>query len=106
MLTDKPDCPKPVRYARLFRNGRNQAVRIPREFELAADEVIIFRQDDRLLLEPVSRDRSRKEFAVVRKEIAAVREQVAALAERVARLEGVILGPRDFARDTGTGNAT
>ena len=46
----------------------------------------------------------RKEFAVVRAEIAAVREQVAALAERVARLEGVILGPRDFARDTGTSN--
>ena len=46
----------------------------------------------------------RKEFAAVRAEIAAVREQVAALAERVARLEGVILGPRDFARDTGTGN--
>ncbi len=31
--------------------------------------------------------------------------QIAALAERVARLEGVILGPRDFARDTGTDNA-
>ena len=27
----------PARHARLFRNGRNQAVRIPREFELAAD---------------------------------------------------------------------
>ena len=46
----------------------------------------------------------REEFVAVRAEIAAVREQVAALAERVARLEGVILGPRDFARDTGTGN--
>ena len=48
----------------------------------------------------------RKEFAAVRSEIAAVRDQVTALAERVARLEGVILGPRDFARDTGTGNTT
>lgn len=47
-----------------------------------------------------------KEFVAVRAEIAAVREQVAALAERVARLEGVIPGPRDFARDTGTGNRT
>jgi len=46
----------------------------------------------------------RKEFAVVRTEIAAVHEQVAALTERVARIEGVILGPRDFARDSGTGN--
>ena len=41
--------------ARLFRNGRNQAVRIPRALELAADEVTIHREDDRLVLEPVER---------------------------------------------------
>ena len=41
--------------ARLFRNGRNQAVRIPRALELAADEVTIYREDDRLVLEPVER---------------------------------------------------
>ena len=41
--------------ARLFRNGRNQAVRIPREFEFVADEVIISRQDRRLIIEPVER---------------------------------------------------
>ena len=46
----------------------------------------------------------RNEFSAVRSEIAAVRDQVAALAERVARLEGVILGPLGFARETGTGN--
>lgn len=45
----------PVRHARLFRNGRNQAVRIPREFELAADEVVIYREDHRLVIEPVER---------------------------------------------------
>ena len=43
------------RHARLFRNGRNQALRIPREFELAADEVIIYREDRRLVIEPVER---------------------------------------------------
>ncbi len=43
------------RHARLFRNGRNQAVRIPREFELAADEVVIYREDRRLVIEPVER---------------------------------------------------
>ena len=43
------------RHARLFRNGRNQAVRIPREFELAADEVVIYREDRRLVIEPVDR---------------------------------------------------
>lgn len=45
----------PARHARLFRNGRNQAVRIPREFELEADEVIVYREDRRLVLEPVRR---------------------------------------------------
>ena len=45
----------PERHARLFRNGRNQAVRIPREFELAADEVVIYREDHRLVIEPVER---------------------------------------------------
>ena len=45
----------PKRYARLFRNGRNQALRIPREFELAADEVIIYRDDHCLIVEPVQR---------------------------------------------------
>lgn len=41
------------RHARLFRNGRNQALRIPREFELPGDEVIIHKDGDRLILEPV-----------------------------------------------------
>ena len=45
----------PARHARLFRNGRNQAVRIPREFELAAEEVVIYREDHRLVIEPVER---------------------------------------------------
>lgn len=44
-----------ARHARLFRNGRNQAIRIPREFELAADEVVIYREDHRLVIEPVER---------------------------------------------------
>ncbi len=41
------------RNVRLFRNGRNQAIRIPREFELDADSAIIRREDDRLVIEPV-----------------------------------------------------
>jgi len=38
---------------KLFRNGRNQAVRIPREFELEGDEAILRKDGDRLILEPV-----------------------------------------------------
>ena len=53
MLTGEPDKARPVRHARLFRNGRNQALRIPREFELAADEVVIYREEGRLVVEPV-----------------------------------------------------
>lgn len=41
------------RHVRFFRNGRNQALRIPREFELDAEEAIIRREDDRLVIEPV-----------------------------------------------------
>lgn len=41
------------RRARLFRNGRNQALRIPREFELPGQEVILRKDGDRLIVEPV-----------------------------------------------------
>jgi len=41
------------RHVRFFRNGRNQALRIPREFELDAEEAIIRKEDDRLVIEPV-----------------------------------------------------
>lgn len=41
------------RRVRLFRNGRNQAVRIPREFELEGKEAVMRREGDRLVLEPV-----------------------------------------------------
>lgn len=40
---------------RLFRNGRNQALRIPRDLELDADEAIIQRDGTRLIIEPVPR---------------------------------------------------
>jgi antitoxin VapB len=44
--------PEP-RHVRLFRNGRNQAVRIPVEFELPGDEAIMHRDGDRLVIAPV-----------------------------------------------------
>jgi antitoxin VapB len=43
------------RRVRLFRNGRNQAVRIPVEFELPGNEAIMHRDGDRLVIEPVRR---------------------------------------------------
>ena len=41
------------RRVRLFRNGQNQAVRIPRDFELEGKEAILRKVDDCLILEPV-----------------------------------------------------
>jgi antitoxin VapB len=41
------------RHVKLFRNGRNQAVRIPVEFELSGDEAVMHREGDRLVIEPV-----------------------------------------------------
>ncbi|UCE31364.1 MAG: AbrB/MazE/SpoVT family DNA-binding domain-containing protein [Burkholderiales bacterium] len=45
------------RHVRLFRNGRNQALRIPREFELDGDEAIVRKEGDRLVIEPVRKGR-------------------------------------------------
>ena len=41
------------RRVKLFRSGRNQAVRIPVAFELAGDEAIMHREGNRLVIEPV-----------------------------------------------------
>ena len=41
------------RHVKLFRNGRNQAVRIPVEFELPGSEAIMHRDGERLVIEPV-----------------------------------------------------
>jgi antitoxin VapB len=40
------------RRVRLFRNGRNQALRIPREWELDADEALLLREDGVLTVRP------------------------------------------------------
>jgi antitoxin VapB len=45
------------RQVRLFRNGRNQALRIPREFELEGEEAIVRKEGDRLIVEPVRKGR-------------------------------------------------
>ena len=40
------------RHVKLFRNGRNQAVRIPREFEMPGKDAIMRKEGERLILEP------------------------------------------------------
>jgi antitoxin VapB len=41
------------RHVKLFKNGRNQAVRIPREFELPGEDALMRKEGQRLIIEPV-----------------------------------------------------
>jgi antitoxin VapB len=40
------------RRVKLFKNGRNRAVRIPREFELPGENAIMRKEGQRLIIEP------------------------------------------------------
>lgn len=42
----------PERHVKLFKDGRNQAVRIPREFELPGEDAIMRKEGERLIIEP------------------------------------------------------
>jgi antitoxin VapB len=44
------------RHVKLFRNGRNQAVRIPREFELPGEDAIMRKEGDKLIIEPKKKE--------------------------------------------------
>ena len=44
----------PERLVRLFRNGRNQALRIPRDMELPGRAAILRKEGSRLIVEPVA----------------------------------------------------
>jgi antitoxin VapB len=43
------------RHVRLFRNGRNQALRIPRDLELPGRQAVLRREGHRLVVEPFAR---------------------------------------------------
>ncbi len=44
---------EPERHDKLFKNSRNQAVRIPREFELPGEDAIMRKEGHKLIIEPV-----------------------------------------------------
>jgi antitoxin VapB len=52
MLGHMPRKLTPERHVKLFKNGRNQAVRIPREFELHVEDAIMRKEGNRLIIEP------------------------------------------------------
>lgn len=48
---------KAERHVRIFRNGRNRAVRIPKEFDIFGDEAVMRQEGERIVLEaPRKRD--------------------------------------------------
>ena len=51
------------RTARIFKNGRSRAIRIPQEFDFNADEVIIRQENDgRLTIEPRRKHRTPRDL--------------------------------------------
>ncbi len=56
MLRPMPteSAPDSARRVRLFRNGHNQAVRNPREFELPGEDAVMRKEGDRLVIEPAA----------------------------------------------------
>lgn len=53
-----PTPPSRPREAKLFRNNRSQAVRIPAEFELPGERVLIRREGTKLIIEPLAGPRN------------------------------------------------
>jgi len=70
MLRHMPHGLNSERRVKLFRNGRNQAVRIPREFELPGEEAVLRKEGQRLVLEPSPR----KSLLTVLSELEPLRE--------------------------------
>lgn len=53
------------RLVSIFRSGRSQAIRIPREFELEGSEAIIRKEEGRLIIEPVKQKSLKELFATL-----------------------------------------
>jgi antitoxin VapB len=56
MKVNEIAAPYPLELSRqvsLFRNGRNQAVRIPREFEIDGTQAMMRKEGNRLIIEPI-----------------------------------------------------
>ena len=64
-------------HVKLFRNGRNQAVRIPREFELPGNDAIMRREGERLIIEPAPP----KSLLAVLDKLSPIQEKVPIIAE-------------------------
>lgn len=70
----------------LFRNGRNQALRIPREFELSGKEAIIRKEGNKLIIEPVEKTN----------QLSALLATWKPLEEDFPEIEDIVIEPEDF----------
>ncbi len=52
-MPEKEEIMQTERHVKLFKNGRNQALQIPREYELHGNEAVIRKEGDKLIIEPV-----------------------------------------------------
>lgn len=86
MPSDEP--PAEARRASLFRNGRNQALRIPKAFELPGDEVWVHREGDRLIIEPITKKRG---LLAVLAELEPLEDELADVDSGLLRLDDVDL---------------
>ncbi|HTS09776.1 MAG TPA: AbrB/MazE/SpoVT family DNA-binding domain-containing protein [Candidatus Eisenbacteria bacterium] len=73
------------RHVRIFKNGRNQAVRIPREFELQGKDAVMRKEGSRLIIEPAPP-----------KSLLALLETLAPLSEDFPPIRDVPPDPVDF----------
>jgi antitoxin VapB len=73
------------RHVKLFKNGRNQAVRIPREFELPGEDAIIRKEGDKLIIEPAPK-----------RSLVALLDRLEPLDEDFPEIEDLPPGPVNF----------
>jgi len=73
------------RHVKLFKNGRNQAIRIPREFELPGEDAIMRRDGDKLVIEPAPP-----------KSLLAILAQLSPIEEKFGEIDDQLPGPVDL----------
>ncbi len=70
----KRTAPVAERHVRIFKNGRNQAVWIPREFALPGEDAIIRKEGSRLIIEPAPPKSLLATLAPLREEFPPIRD--------------------------------
>ncbi|MEE9337433.1 MAG: AbrB/MazE/SpoVT family DNA-binding domain-containing protein [Methylococcaceae bacterium] len=73
------------KHVSLFRNGRNQAIRIPREFELEGTEATIHKEGDKLIIQPVRK----KTLKVILASLSSLEEDLPEIIDPIVKPEDI-----------------